>query len=607
MQTSRVTALLCSISVASACGSGSSGADVGGAPDSGSSAADVWDAAADAWDDAQAPDTAFEDAALADAGFGDADPDDQGLVDGGPIDAGHRGIGPAGGTVQGPGGAQIVVPAGALSDYVEISVATASATNPSFPPPGIDAAGLLYEVLPHGTAFALPVTLRLPYEPARVSAGATLHLYRAQPGGTFSEIASATIAGDLLEASVSSFSYYGPGTTPPPGLAFSELTRQCARESLGGNVWCWGGMGVIAMGSGLAEPPPLDTMFREPTRLPPRSLTNVVSGPGWVCGLDVLNVWCIGDAQLTRIMPPPGSPPAREWVQKALPAGVVLTELTAGGRSVCGLGAANSPDTTAVGKIFCWGDNTVGELGRDVYSNAWEVLPVDSPHRYAAIGAAGSFTCGARVGTGEVDCWGGNIYGGVAPYSLGSFDMTATPMPRGITVDPRPGALVGAGGNACGLGVDGTATCWGDNFEGQMGNGTTSPYGHNYRVPSEVPGIKFKSIWPGPTMCGIALDDRTYCWGHATEGSLGNGHDDAGGPPANATKQTTPTLVSVPLGVIFESMAITDNGRCAKSTTNEVYCWGTNRFFDLGIGSDNPPMSNLPVPIKSRNLLRMMP
>ncbi|MFO0728171.1 MAG: hypothetical protein U1E65_30600 [Myxococcota bacterium] len=602
----RTTALLCSVAFFSACGSGNAVPQDVGPREDGSPGLDATDANPS---DATATDAKPLADASADAAVLDAEAEDQGLADAEgapdalPVDGGPSGIGPNGGVVLGPGGAEVIVPAGALSDYVDISVTTATATNPSFPPAGVIAAGLVYQVLPHGTTFAQPVTLHVPYEPSLVPAGARVRIYRAEPGGSFAEIPSSTIAGSLLEASVTGFSYFAPGS--PASLRFSELTRQCARESLGGDVWCWAGMGPIASGSGLGEPPPRDSIFREPTRLPPRSLTHVVAGSGWVCGIDVLDLWCIGDWAITRTAPAPNNPPNRQWVQKALPTGVVLGSLTAGGSFACGLGAANSPDPSAAGQVFCWGDNTVGQLGRPVSTNAWEVLAISSTARYVALAAAGAFACAAREGTGEVDCWGSNIYGGVAPYSLGSFDMSATPIPRGIAVAALPAALGAGALNACGLAVDGTAYCWGDNSNGQMGNGTWTT--QNYRAPSAVPGLRFSTIWPSDTMCGIALDGQAYCWGYASQGSLGNGHDDAGGPPATSSKQLAPVPVAAPLGVHFEALSIGESGRCGKTTTNEIYCWGSNRFFNLGTGSASPAWSNVPVRMKMEGLLRMMP
>lgn len=557
-------------------------------------------------------DAAPRDAGIRDADLRDADPRDADVRDAEPadttepLDGGQLGIGPSGGTVRGPGGAEVIVPAGALSTFVEISIDEVATSTPSFPPSGIDAIGALYAFTPHGRTFDLPVTIRVPFDPRWVPDGATPRLYRAEPGGAFAEVVQATVDDVFLTGMVDGFSYFGPGA-PTPELTFSELSRQCAREALGGDVWCWGEQGAIALDSGFAEPAPGQSVFREPTRLPPRALTNVVTGPGWVCGLDVTDVWCIGDAQLTRVAPGPTNPPAREWVRKSLPSGVALSDLVGGGWFVCGIAAPNSPDATKVGFAYCWGNNTFGQLGRALDSDPWEVLPVTTDHRYATLLAAGSFVCGARETTGEVDCWGSNVFGGVAPYALGSYDMTLTPTPRGLTVEPRRGALAGAGANACGMQVDGTTYCWGDNYNGQMGNGTTSPGGQNYRPPTEVTGMKFKSIWPGKTMCGIALDDRAYCWGYAQQGSVGNGADDAGGPPATSSNQTRPVLVAVPMGVTFASMSVSELGRCARSTANEIYCWGPNRFFSLGTGSDMPAWSNVPLQIKSTHLSRKMP
>ncbi len=515
------------------------------------------------------------------------------------------GVGPVGGTVTGANHAQAIVPAGALPDFVDIAITQPATTLPAFPPTGFIAAGVVYEFTPHGATFAVPVTVRVPFDATLLPAGTAPKLLQAQIGGTFVEVPGTTVDGSFLVASVSSFSLFGPGYTPPSTLAFSEITRQCARESLSGNVYCWGDKGIVAMGSGLTEPAPNATVFREPTRLPEKALTHVVSGNDWACGVNFEGVWCIGAAYVTREVAFT-TPPLRQWVKKTLPAGVVLTNLVAGGNYACGLGAANStPDT--VGQAYCWGDNTVGTLGRNVFTtsnttDAFTILPVNTAHRYAAIAASGSFTCAARVGTGEVECWGSNWYGGVAPYALGNFDYSDTPVARGLSVDPRQGALVGGGVNACGLKADGTAWCWGDNFYGQMGNGASSVYGANYRAPSEVPGIKFKSITPGQTMCGIALDNSTYCWGTASQGSLGNGT--AQTPDG---KQTTPVLVSVPVGLTFAELAQSGDAVCARTTFNEVYCWGNNRYFQLGIGTNDPVLSTAPIQIKSTNLLRQLP
>lgn len=511
------------------------------------------------------------------------------------------GVGPAGGTVTGPNGAQAIVPAGALSTYVDIAIANAGVGAPAFAPPGVHPAGSIYAFTPHGTTFAQPVVVRVPFDPMLVPAGITPTLYQAEVGGAFTPIPGTTVDGSFLVASVSTFSYFGPGQS---SARFSELSTRCAREALSGNVYCWGDQGNIAFGSGFAAPDAVGA-FAEPTRLPPMSLTGIVTGPGFVCGLNVADVWCIGDDLITAASAVASPNARRAWAKILLPDGLVLFKLAAGGRHVCGIGAPNSPDQTAVGRVYCWGDDLRGQLGRGHFVGLSAVVaPIAGTQLYVALAASDNHTCAARQLSGDVDCWGdnsaGQVFNGVLP-----FQATATPMPRGLAVDPRQGALL----PLCGLTVDGTAFCWGDNFYGQMGNGTagTGLAGQNLRDPSAVPGLKFKSLSTGSTMCGIAVDDRAYCWGHATGGSLGNGSDTVNAGTANAGKQTTPVLVSVPEGVTFASITDADLGKCARTTDNVAYCWGQNNQYLLGIGINLPASVNTPNEIKDMNLAQEMP
>ena len=510
------------------------------------------------------------------------------------------GIGPAGGTVTGPNGAQAIIPAGALSTVVDIAIANAGLGAPGFSPPGVHPAGSIYEFTPHGTTFAQPVVVRVPFDPALVPAGTTPRLYHAQPGGSFTEVPGTTVNGLFLVASVNSFSYFGPGQS---SARFSELASSCARETLSGYVYCWSDQGNIAFDSGFAAPGTAD--FAEPTRLPPMSLTSIVGGHGFVCGLNVADVWCIGDDTITAASDVAAPNARRRWAKIRLPDGVVLFKLAAGGSHVCGIGAPNSPDQTAVGRVYCWGDDLRGQLGRGSFvSFSAVVAPIAGSQLYVALAAGGNHTCAARQLSGAVDCWGDNSLGQVVNAAL-PFSATATPTPRGVTVDPRQGALL----PLCGLTVNGTAWCWGDNFYGQMGNGTagTGQAGENLRDPSAVPGLRFKSLSTGLTMCGIALDDRVYCWGRASGGALGNGSDTANAGTNDAGKQKTPVRVSVPEGLTFASMTDTGLAKCARTTDNVVYCWGPNLQYRLGTGFSLPALVNVPNEIKDMNLTQEMP
>ena len=136
------------------------------------------------------------------------------------------GIGPQGGTVTGAYGAQVIVPAGALASTVDIAIARDSTNAPDFPPSDTGAAGAAFEITPHGTSFAQPVTVRIPFDAAQVPADAKLKLFKAEAGGQFAEIAT-TVDGNRLVAEVTSLSWFVPAyaaTRPRNVYALSSLS-----------------------------------------------------------------------------------------------------------------------------------------------------------------------------------------------------------------------------------------------------------------------------------------------------------------------------------------------------------------------------------------------
>jgi hypothetical protein len=511
-------------------------------------------------------------------------------------------IGVGGGTVTGPAGASVTIPAGALTGDVAFRIVASPADAPAMTVAGASAAGQAFAITPHGTSFSKAVTVSIPFDAGKVPSGQSPTLLKAEPGGAWSAIA-ATVSGGALVAQVTGFSFFAPVAIPVQ-LRGTTISGHCLRETLSGQAWCWGEQGMIAAGSGLSVTlAGSDAFFVEPVRLPPRGFGELVAGPfGQVCGIsNGFEVWCIGDTYLTRASGL--SPvPARTWVKIQTPAGVDLYRLSMGGTHACAIGAPTSTDQSAVGKVFCWGDDLLGQLGRGGV-NPNGVVAVTGATVYATVAAGGGFTCatqafsGAQVG-GTVDCWGSNIYGAIAA-NAGIFTAT-TPYPRGLVVSTRPGALAAFASTACGIKDDGTAYCWGDNFYGEKGDGTatTGISGQQFVAPSAVTGGHlWKQIAPGDTSCGIDDAGVTWCWGYAPGGSLGNGLD-----TTPTGKQTSPVQVAGP-----DSFAELSSSLCGRTAAGEVSCWGSNRFYDLGLGQDTPALSNVPVPIKAVGLSKVMP
>lgn len=102
-------------------------------------------------------------------------------------------IGAAGGTLTGPDGVQLVVPAGALTQATTLSIArSANGAPPTTTVP--NQTGPIYEFLPHGLVFDKPVTIRMP-----VPSGATgTSVLMASPGEDW-QLASANVVNRMAE------------------------------------------------------------------------------------------------------------------------------------------------------------------------------------------------------------------------------------------------------------------------------------------------------------------------------------------------------------------------------------------------------------------------
>lgn len=210
-----------------------------------------------------------------------------------------------------------------------------------------------------------------------------------------------------------------------------------------------------------------------------------------------------------------------------------------------------------------------------------DILEITVAPHFVELAVGGQHSCGI-TGTRILYCWGYDTYGslGVGTFAsdcLSPERCAATPL--SVTQGDRFVSSVTLGEfHTCALTVSGIAYCWGANHNGGVGIGTTQ---ERVMTPTQVAGgLRFASLSAGRLhTCGITVDGDTYCWGWDYHGQLGAGSTAADRCDffvANSPCSRSP--VKVVGNPRFVQVAASENVTCGRTAANTIFCWG------LGVG-----------------------
>ena len=201
------------------------------------------------------------------------------------------------------------------------------------------------------------------------------------------------------------------------------------------------------------------------------------------------------------------------------------------------------------------------------------------------VATGGQHSC--AVADGGVRCWGNNNNG-----QLGNGSTTASLIPL-QAVPPGSGATAVAARlyHSCAV-VDGGIKCWGSGASGQLGNGTyessstpVQAIPANSGVTAIATGYYFDWNWYDQSHSCAVVAGGVQCWGAGGLGQLGNGATNSSSIPVQTISASKGVATAVAAGGAH-SCAVVDGG---------VKCWGAGGSGQLGNGA----YSNSLTPVKA--------
>jgi len=280
------------------------------------------------------------------------------------------------------------------------------------------------------------------------------------------------------------------------------VNYSCALTTSGG-VRCWGNNSVGQLGNGTT------TSSSTPVQVTGLSsgVAAISVGTNFACALTTSgDVKCwgsgshgrLGDATLTSSSTP-----------------VAVSGLS--GVTSISLGYMHACALTASGAVSCWGWNNYGELGDGTLTESATPVQVIELSDVGSISAGGYHTCAVTT-AGGATCWGQGSYG-----ELGDGTATDSSTPVAVSgLSSGVASIAGGAYHTCAVTTTGSATCWGTNSVGQLGNGATTNSSTPVGVTGLSSGVAAISAGRGHT-CAVDTSATLKCWGWNIYGQLGNG------------------------------------------------------------------------------------
>ncbi len=326
----------------------------------------------------------------------------------------------------------------------------------------------------------------------------------------------------------------------------------CATKTAG-TLWCWGENGFGQLGDGTTA-----NLRKVPTQVgSDTDWAAIATGAYHTCAKKTdKTIWCWGNSYAGQV-----GDGSTAYVNNH-PALVAGTSKW----TWIGAGVYHTCAKKTNGELWCWGNNSSGELGDGTTVGRKLPVRVGKATGWASVTVGYLHNC-AKKTDGSIWCWGYNGSGQVGK-NVGTPLLKPTRLGKA-----KDWTSVSAGYNHnCARKTTGKIYCWGGNEYGQLGQGLSGAKA----VPTQVnPGVKWTELGVGKYhSCIKDTNGALWCSGNNDSGQLGlNDH---------LIRQS---FTRVGTDSNWMAVSVGDYFSCAAKTTGTVWCWGSNRWGQLGDGT----------------------
>jgi len=335
------------------------------------------------------------------------------------------------------------------------------------------------------------------------------------------------------DAGVDAGAMMGAALTPPR-MGGGE-SHVCAAPTPT-DLRCWGSNAGGQIGDGSTTRAPA------PVVLGLSGVTLVGGGASHSCALTSTGLRCWGENDRGQLgLGVTGAPRTSPAAVVGLPG--TATDLAMGSDHTCAISG---------GSVYCWGDNQSGQIATGTTSMTAVPSPtlITLPTSAAQVSAFGGHSCALLV-DGRVFCWGENGLGQVGNGTVGTDVST----PAEVSAARNATHVVAGTTHTCAI-VSGAVQCWGNNLFGQLGDGTTGASRGTPMPTTALTGSAIQLALGSAHSC-VRTATRVYCWG---DNSFGQGGQDNSG--AMGFMLVRPTEVAT-LGAVEELVGGTSH-TCAR-------------------------------------------